>query len=119
MANNTYHSILVTAFNGDEETDPLFKVHKIAQELFEPDLVSPLSGVGHNSMNSFCVFPNGSGSKRPAETEHRKAIERFVGVLKEADVNYAVIYWSDDDGSSPCVIGSHDEPLDMKKRLQL
>jgi hypothetical protein len=109
MADQTYQSILVTGINPETgDSGPLFAARQRALDLFETDLVSPLSPIGHNFVQSFCIFPSGSSSGRTAQIQHSIAVNEFVLWLDEVvpGVDYVVTRWSADD--KPIVSHSHE-----------
>lgn len=107
MPTHTFIPVLVTGVNsggGDE----IMAAHKRALALFDTNLVSPLSSVGHNFIQSFCVFPSGGGQGRPAFATHRASVEEFCAWLKTTNLDYFSASWQ--DGDLPVITHSHDGP---------
>lgn len=108
MPTHTFIPALVTGINPGEESE-IVMAHRRALELFEDGLVSPLSEVGHNFVQSFCVFPSGGGQGRPALTEHRAAVKEFCAWLESTNLDYFAASWQ--DGDRPIITHSHDGPV--------
>lgn len=107
MSNMTYQPIIVTGINGDDDSSDIVKAHVLAKELFEDDLVSNLSEVGHNFVQSFCVFPSGSGNEREAQMKHRASVEQFCEWLSTTDLDYVALKWTGD--IEPEITHSHED----------
>lgn len=113
MANFTYQPMVVTGIRSDE-TDPdeqIAAAHRMAMTLFEVELVSPLSPVGHNFHQSFCVYPSGSGDERDGQMKHRAAVEAFSAWLRGTELEYAAVHW-DDNNDGVRVTHSHVDRLE-------
>lgn len=113
MPNLTYQPVIVTGINSGEDSE-IVRAHVYARELFEDGLVSPLSEVGHNFVQSFCVFPSGSGNERDAQMTHRANVERFCAWLSTAELDYVAIKWTDED--EPVITNSHED-IFLKPRM--
>jgi hypothetical protein len=114
MANQTYQPIIVSGINPstgpddpDYATAGVVRAHARALELFDPDLVTLLTPVGHNFVQSFAVLPSGSGNQRDPQMSHRQAVIEFTQWLKDADVEYVAVLWSDEE--NPIVTHSHED----------
>lgn len=107
MPTHTFAPVVVTGINPGEGAE-IVTAHGRAIELFEEGLVSPLSPVGHNFVQSFCVFPSGGGQGRPALAAHRAAVEDFCAWLQTTHLDYFAAAWQ--DGELPTVTHSHDGP---------
>lgn len=110
MATQTYQTVVVTGINSDTEDDGIVVAHAYAKELFEDGLVSELSPVGHNFIQSFCVFPSGSGNERAPQMAHREHVRQFcewLAQLGAAEVSYVAIKWTDD--IEPEITNSHED----------
>lgn len=107
MPTHTFIPVLVTGINPGEGAE-IVAAHARALELFESGLVSPLSPVGHNFVQSFCVFPSGGGQGRPALAAHRAAVEQFCAWLETTDLEYFAASWQDFD--LPVITHSHYGP---------
>lgn len=115
MPNQTYQPIIVTGINpGDEhdENEVIVRAHSKALELFEPELVSALTPIGHNFIQSFCVFPSGSGNQRDAQLKHQRAVVDFCQWLETMDLEYVAIKWDDDE--APLITNSHEDVFCMQ-----
>lgn len=67
MASHLLQCIVVSGINSGTEHEDLVSAHLKAHEYFDSDLISLLTPVGHNFVQSFCVFPTGSGLGREAQ----------------------------------------------------
>jgi hypothetical protein len=96
MANFTFQSVVVTAIDEGDSDTPIAQAHSWALELFERDLVSALTEVGHNCVHSFCVFPTGSGNQREPQLAHSTAIVEFCRRLHELEIDFVALKWTGD-----------------------
>ena len=115
MPNNTYQPIIVTGINPGDDHDKnevIGQAHVKALELFEPELVSALTPIGHNFIQSFCVFPTGSGNQRDPQMEHRRAVVEFCQWLATTNLEYVAIKWDDDE--VPVITNSHEDVFCIK-----
>lgn len=108
MATHTFIPVLVTGVNSGSEGDEIIAAHTRALASFDTGLVSQLSPVGHNFIQSFCVFPSGGGQGRPAHAAHRVAVEEFCAWLETTNLEYFAASWQ--DGDLPVITHSHDGP---------
>jgi hypothetical protein len=107
MPTHLFMPVLVTGINGHEGAQ-IVAAHTRALELFETGLVSPLSPIGHNFVQSFCVFPSGGGQGRPALAAHRSAVDAFCKWLETTNLDFFAASWQ--DGERPTITHSHDGP---------
>lgn len=93
MPNQEYRSVIVTDVAGAD----MEYAHMTARALFDSDLVSPLTPVGHNFIASFAIFPSGSGVGREASKQHDEAVRVFVKKLHKLALDFVVVHWSDNE----------------------
>ena len=79
MPNQDYWSVIVT----DVGTSVLEQARNTALAIFERDLVSAITPLGHNFICSFAVFPSGSGE----------------------GLDFVAVHWT--DNKDPEIIDSH------------
>lgn len=108
MPSQTYQTIVVTGINPGDEDAEIVLAHARATELFDSGLVSPLSPVGHNFGQSFCVLPSWSGNGREAQIKHQNGMRTLRGWLAKTDLDFVETKWTDD--AEPTIISSHDSP---------
>lgn len=96
MSNQVLRTIVVSGINtGADDLDEIAAAWNKAQTYFEADLVSPLTSVGHNFVQSFCVFPTGSGSGHPAQLVHLTGVKTFCAYLACTNLDYVAVLMSD------------------------
>ena len=117
MENQVFQPIVVTGINMGEEECEIMRARAFAQFLFEPSLVSKLSPVGHNFVQSFCVFPTGSRSDRQAQKSHEKAVTEFCRWLSTTSLDYVALKW-DGWSSGPEITHSHKDEASRSEALQ-
>jgi len=103
MSKEFFHTLLVTGINPEDDKAPIVLAHARAKELFEEDLVSPLTEVGHNFGQSFSVSLG-----REAQENHHKAMREMVAWLASSELDFVETAWTPDQ--SPEVLSSHDQP---------
>lgn len=108
MPSQTYHTIVVTGINPGVGDAEICQAHTRAMEVFDADLVSALSSVGHNFGQSFCVFPSWSGSGREGQIKHENGMRTLRDWLAKTDLDFVETKWT--DGAEPTIISSHDSP---------
>jgi len=108
MPSQTYQTIVVTGINPGVGDAEIHQAHTLAMELFDADLVSALSSVGHNFGQSFCVFPSWSASGRNGQIEHENGMRALRDWLAKTDLDFVETKWTDD--VEPTIISSHDSP---------
>lgn len=103
MPNHIMQTIIVTGINSgnDFEGEPIWKAWSKATEMFDVDLVSAPTAVGHNFVQSFCIFPSGSGVGRDPQKAHQKAVAEFCAYLADTGLEYVALKWTD---SEPVII---------------
>ena len=106
MPSQTYQTIVVTGINPGDEAAEIVLAHARATELFDKDLVSALSPVGHNFGQSFCVFPSWSGNQREGQIKHLDGMKVLREWLSETDLNFVETKWTDD--AEPSIVSSHE-----------
>ena len=99
MPNHIMQTVIVTGINSDEQDhhQPITLAYVEAKTLFDPDLISARTPVGHNFVQSFCVFPTGSGTGREPQNRHQQSIATFVAYLKTLGVEYVAVKWTDSE----------------------
>lgn len=110
MPNQVCQSVIVTGVDDGSGNSPIELAHNLAVILFEPDLVSSLTDVGHNFMRSFSVFPTGSGAWRNPQVAHSNAMDEFCRNLAELAVDFVAVRWA--DGEEPHITRSHRDLLE-------
>lgn len=106
MENQIFQPIIITGINVGEEDSEIVRARAYAQFLFDPSLVSKLSPVGHNFVQSFCVFPTGSRGDRRAQVAHDNAVDEFCRWLSNTGLDYVALKW-DGWSASPAITHSH------------
>lgn len=106
MENQIFQPIIVTGVNMGEEEPEIFKARAFAHMLFDSSLISKLSPVGHNFVQSFCIFPTGSRGDRAAQRSHERAVEDFCRWLSNTNLDFVAVKW-DGWASEPVVTHSH------------
>jgi hypothetical protein len=117
MPNQTYQSILITGVNHSDDNDhsvEIVQAHARACAMFDEGLVSPLSPIGHNFGQSFCVFPSWSGNTRVGQMNHRENIRTLSEWLAETSLNFVQTKWTEDE--PPFVEASHDQAENITQR---
>lgn len=92
MPNQEYRSVIVTDVAGPE----MEQAHALACALFDTDLVCA-TPPGHNFIQSFIVFPSGSGEGRTASKQHDASIRLLVKRLRQLALDFVVVHWSDNE----------------------
>ena len=108
MPNHTYQTVVVTGINSGDASSQIVDAHAYAKTLFDEDLVSELSPIGHNYVQSFCIFPSGSGNERAPQQAHRASIKQFCDWMSSlSTIDYVAVRWT--SGADPKIIRSHSE----------
>lgn len=103
MPNHIVQTIIVTGINTGNgfDKEPVVKAWAKATGMFDVDLVSAPTAVGHNFVQSFCIFPTGGGVGREPQKEHQKAVAEFCAYLAGTGLEYVALKWTD---SEPAII---------------
>jgi len=116
MPNFNLHMILVSGVPDDNEEDCEFtQAYKKARELFDEDLVPPLTSVGHNSMQSFCVYPSFSGFGREAQILHLKNVDLFCDFLTKTHMDWFVVNVKEYAGEKPTIYRWSEDIIDLSE----
>lgn len=109
MSSNIYHQITVIGVNSEAGPQEIEEAREYAVTLFEEGLVSELTPVGHNFIQSFCVFPTGSSEGRDPQLAHARAILHFCEWLKGQNLEFVAISWRERE--MPIVTYTQDGPV--------
>lgn len=105
MPNHTMQSIIVSGINEGGDSEYITVAYQKAVAMFEPGLVA-ITSIGHNFVQSFCIFPTGSGNRRPPQLVHQQAIDEFCLWLASTDLEYVAVRWGD---TAPAMITATSE----------
>lgn len=95
MPNHTMHAIIVSGINSGSSEEPILDAFDKAKSMFDPELLA-LTEPGHNFVQSFCVFPTGSGQGREPQIAHEKAVEDFCSWLtSQGTLEFVAVKWQD------------------------
>jgi len=127
MPTQIFHSVVVTGIGEDDFDDAsppqIILAHRKATSLFDADLVTLLTPVGHNFVQSFCILPSGSGQGRPEQMRHAEAVAEFCAWLAGTDLNYIACECHEGTqtwrviGSDMC--DAHEVPADIYPHLTM
>lgn len=95
MSTQILQFIVVSGINSGTDHEDLVSAHLKAHEYFEAGLISLLTPVGHNFVQSFCVFPTGSGQGREDQQKHAENIPVFCAYLTKLGLDFVACQMSD------------------------
>lgn len=109
MPTHIYQPVVVIGVNNEIGPQEIVDAHSRAQSLFEDGLVSELTPIGHNFIQSFCVFPSGSSEGREAQLSHKRAVKEFCQWLETTNLEFVGLNWRERE--MPEVIYTEDGPV--------
>lgn len=110
MPNFDLYMVMVSGVPEQYEEDCEFtQAYNKAKELFDEDLVPPLTCSGHNSMQSFCVYPSFSGVGREPQVTHQNNMNLFCEYLSTKHMDWFCVHWDEGKCEKPVVIKSSEE----------
>lgn len=101
------HTVMIHGFPDEtDEACEFTQAYNKAKELFDEDLVPPLTSIGHNHTQSFCVYPSFSGQGREGQLKHKDNMGVFLNFLSETKLDWFCVHWKEYFGEGPHVYGS-------------